>query len=196
MMAVATSGALGRGQHLFQRIAQNQTSHALTNLLARPLPSCCSFLIDVQTAPQQQRYLGTYFDKKQADKEYRRELWNKKVERKQRLLTRRHKFPKNVLKDKFQTWWTQRTKFEHMLESKAKQAKMGWTIKVATIIERIPVIIDDHPQWLKEYMDLRAYLDQFGKRYPKELMPEPKQKFAFTDEELLGGLNEPFGSIL
>ncbi len=83
-----------------------------------------------------------------------------------------------------------------MLESKAKQAKMGWTIKVATIIERIPVIIDDHPQWLKEYMDLRAYLDQFGKRYPKELMPEPKQKFAFTDEELLGGLNEPFGSIL
>lgn len=192
-MAAAGSGILQRGQHLLHRlIPRNQEFHAASNRLNKPSTSAgCSSIFAIrgvggQQLPLQLRCLGTYFDKKEAQKEYRRQLWEKKVARQQRLLTRRDESPRNLLKNQFQSWWKQRTTFENMLESKAKRAKMDWTIKVATVIERIPVILPDQPQWLQEYTDLRFYLDQYGKKYPKELFPEPKQQFAITDEDVIG----------
>jgi hypothetical protein len=75
-----------------------------------------------------------------------------------------------------------------MLDFKARQAKMDWTIKVATIIERIPVILPDTPTWRKEYRyeDLRTHRDQFEKNYAKEFMPDPDENILLTEEELHG----------
>jgi hypothetical protein len=63
---------------------------------------------------------------------------------------------------------------------------------VAAMVERLPVVIPDIPEWEEEYMMLRAYLDTYGKQFPEEtgFMPKDKEEdhVVQTHEEMIGQL--------
>jgi ADP-ribose pyrophosphatase YjhB (NUDIX family) len=135
---------------------------------------------------------STYAEKKQAEKQKRTERYNQKVARLERLKTRRDGKPLDLLKNKFREWFDKKRIYQEIQDRKARQENMEWDIQVAAIVERLPVVTPDKPQWEQDYIDLRTYLDQFGKEYPPELgMPE-SDDFAMTEEDLLAALPEGF----
>ena len=62
------------------------------------------------------------------------------------------------------------------MNRKARQAGMDWKIQVAVIVERLPVVTPDVEEWEQQYLDLRAYLDQFTWEYPEELGMNEKEE--------------------
>mgnify|MGYP003319298804 CR=1 FL=1 len=81
------------------------------------------------------------------------------------------------------------------MDRKARQAGMDWTLKVATIVERLPVVMPDKEAFETEFEDLQAYLKAHsGKAYPKEFMGTDKgvRPEAYTDEDLMGKNDEEF----
>lgn len=58
------------------------------------------------------------------------------------------------------------------------------------MVERLPVVTPDEPQWEEDYMELRAYLDTYGKELPEEtgFMPrdKPEDHIVESDEEMIG----------
>lgn len=137
----------------------------------------------------------SYFERKAANKESRVEAYKHKLERAVRVKSRRDNSVKDVKKDEFRSWWDARRAYEEKMNRKARQAGMDWTIKVATIVERLPVIMADKAPFEVEFENLQARLKaSVGKEYPKEFtgtdggsLPE-----AYTDEELLELLPENF----
>ncbi len=129
-------------------------------------------------------------EKKKAAKEHRRFLYEKKMARQESLKTRRgpNKGPK---RKQFRDWFEPMRQAQLFQDREARRLNLPWKIRVATIIERLPVILPDKPKWQKDYIELRDYLDTFGKIYPKELgfqaddiaetMGHPT-----TEEDLLG----------
>ena len=70
---------------------------------------------------------------------------------------------------------------------------MDWTIQVATIVERLPVIMPDKEPFEIEFEDLQSYLKAHsGKDYPKEFLGNDgsSRPEAYTDEELIGTLDK------
>ena len=131
----------------------------------------------------------SYFERKSASKQLRVEAYKHKLERAVRIKSRRDESPKDVKKDKFRSWWDGRRAYEEQMERKARQAGMDWTINVATIVERLPIVMPDKAEFETEFEDLHAYLQAHsGKDYPSEFvgtdgdgLPE-----AYTDEDLMG----------
>lgn len=122
-------------------------------------------------------------------KQRRKEQWEYAQKRLESLKTRRDDRPRDVKKNAFREWFDKRRIYQEIQDRKARQAKLDWTIQAAAILERLPVVTRDKPQWEIEYHNLKAYLGQFGKEYPEELgfQQNPKD-LVFTDEELLGML--------
>lgn len=137
----------------------------------------------------------SYFERKAATKQLRVEAYKHKLERAIRIKSRRDNSPKDVKKDEFRSWWDGRRAYEEQMNRKARQAEMDWTMKVATIVERLPVVMPDKAPFETEFEDLQAYLKAHsGKEYPKEFVGNEGggRPVAYTDEELMALLPENF----
>jgi len=132
-------------------------------------------------------------ERKDAEKEQRRESWEKKQARLDRLKTRRDDSPKDVKKTLFRSWWDKELLYHDKLHRMAKKEGKPWRIRVAAMVERLPVVTPDVEEWEREYLDLRDYLMTFGKEYPAEtgfmFAPDkPEDHVVESDEELIGKL--------
>lgn len=105
---------------------------------------------------------------------------------------RRDGSPSDVMKHEFREWWEKKRSHEESLDRQARQANEDWQIQVAVVLERLPVVLDDVADWEKEFDELKAYFAQFGKEYPKELVPLRTSPTLVTDEELLAALPPNF----
>lgn len=133
-----------------------------------------------------------YWEAKKEAKQRRTDQFQRKKARLERIKTRRDESPKDVKKNEFRSWFDKKRFFQEMMDRKARQAGLDWTIRVATVVERLPMVIPDKPEWEREYLDLYTYLAQFGKEYPKELGMSEPEKILITDEEFLAMLPEGF----
>jgi len=139
--------------------------------------------------------LSSYFERKAKAKERRIEDYRHKLERVTRINSRRDNSPKDILKNDFRSWWDGRRAYEEKLDRRSRQAGMDWTIKVATIVERLPIVMPDKEEFEREFEDLQAYLlAHRGKEYPKDFTGTDGdgQPEAYTDEELIALLPENF----
>jgi hypothetical protein len=131
----------------------------------------------------------SYFERKAALKQQRIQYFQQKLQRTVRLKHRRDGAPKDVLKNEFKSWWDMRRINEERMERKARQAGMEWKIQVATIVERLPIVLPDKMVFETEYENLQAYLKSHsGKDYPVEFTGTggSNRPVALTDEELIG----------
>ena len=132
----------------------------------------------------------SYQERKDLAKQIRREMWEKKQNRLERLKTRRDHSPKDVKKTLFRSWWDKELMYHDKLIRLAKKEGRPWRIRVAVMVERLPVVTPDVDEWEREYLDLRDYLMTFGKEYPAEtgfmFAPDkPEDHIVESDEELL-----------
>mmetsp|Transcript_5508 Transcript_5508/g.11973 ORF Transcript_5508/g.11973 Transcript_5508/m.11973 type:complete len:385 (+) Transcript_5508:171-1325(+) len=135
----------------------------------------------------------SYKERKDAAKQKRREAWQKKHDRIDRLATRRDHSPKDVLKTQFRSWWDKEVMYHDVLRRAAKKENKPWRIRVAVMVERLPVVTPDMEDWERDYIDLRDYIWTYGKEYPEETgfmyaPDKPEDHIVPTDEELLAGL--------
>ena len=68
-----------------------------------------------------------------------------------------------------QAWFKPKAERENHHNDQAWKLGLEWKLQVAVVLERLPVVLPDKPQWQEDYDNLRTYLDQFGKEYPAEL---------------------------
>ncbi len=93
----------------------------------------------------------------------------------QKLQTRRNDRDVGKRKSHFREWFDKRRIFQEIMDRKARQLNLDWTIQSAAIE------ID--------YYNMKAYLEQFGKEYPDEIGFSPgKGPVYMTEEEILGML--------
>ena len=134
---------------------------------------------------------SSYQARKDAAKQKRREAYERSQDRLLRLPSRRDRSPKDVLRNQFRRWWDGELAYhDHLLRSAKREGK-PWRVRVAVMVERIPVVIPDMDDWEREYVDLRDWLWTYGKEYPEETgfmyaMDRPEDHVIPTDEELLG----------
>jgi hypothetical protein len=131
----------------------------------------------------------SYFERKSALKQQRIQYYQHKLQRTLRCKHRRDSAPKDVLKNEFKSWWDRRRIYEEMMDRKSRQVGMEWKIQVATIVERLPVVLPDKMKFETDFEDLQAYLKYHtGKIYPVEFTGTggSNRPVAFTDEELIG----------
>jgi large subunit ribosomal protein L46 len=132
----------------------------------------------------------SYWDQKKAAKDRRRELYVARMERQERLLVRRAGRPKNEKKLAFQRFFIRKKVQDEVWDRRARQANLDWKIQVAVLVERIPIVLEDKPEWEVEYDKMKAHLNLYGKLYPKELVGEIDWDAVrpMTDDELLAQL--------
>jgi large subunit ribosomal protein L46 len=132
----------------------------------------------------------SYWDQKKAAKDRRRELFVARMERQERLKVRRSGRPKNEKKLEFQRFFIRKKVQDEVWDRRARQAGLDWKIRVAVLVERIPLVLDDKPEWELEYDKMKAHLNLYGKLYPKELVGEIDWEAVrpMTDDELLAQL--------
>jgi hypothetical protein len=146
-----------------------------------------------QTKSENNKTELSYQERKDAAKQLRRETWEKKQDRLGRLKTRRDNSPKDVKRTLFRSWWDKELLHHDKLNRLAKKEGKPWRIRVAAMVERLPVVTPDVEEWEREYLDLRDYLMTFGKEYPAEtgfmFAPDkPEDHIVESDEELIGKL--------
>jgi hypothetical protein len=134
---------------------------------------------------------SSYQARKAALKIKRREAYERSQLRLTRLATRRNHSPKDVKKQAFRAWWDNELKYHDQLLRMAKRNNQPWRIRVAAMVERLPIVTPDMPGWERDFVDLTDYLATFGKEYPEETgfmyaMDKPEDHVVPTDEELLG----------
>ena len=135
----------------------------------------------------------SYQERKDLAKEKRRQTYNTKQLRLQNLKTRRDASPKDVLKTKFRNWYDNELQYHNKLLRLAKKENKPWRIRVAVMVERIPVVTPDMEDWERNYIDLRDYIWTYGKEYPEETgfmyaMDSEEDHIVPSDEELIGKL--------
>lgn len=138
---------------------------------------------------------SSYFERKAASKQLRVEAYQHKLQRAIRIKSRRDNSPKDVKKNEFRSWWDKRRAYEEQMDRKARQVGMEWTMKVAAIVERLPIVMPDKESFETEFEELQAYLNaRGGKEYPKEFMGTGADSLpeAYSDEELMALLPENF----
>lgn len=133
----------------------------------------------------------TYQERKAAAKQQRRETWDKKQARLERLKTRRDHSPKDVKRTLFRSWWDKEMMYHNKLQRMAKKEGKPWRIRVAAMVERLPVVTSDVEEWEQDYIDLRDFLMTFGKEYPAEtgfmFAPDKEEDHIVeSDEDLIG----------
>lgn len=145
------------------------------------------------TSEKKPKSLSEFQAQKAAAKQYRTDLYNSKMERKARLPSRRDEKKKNYNKNLFRQWFDPLASRQAYYDRDARRQGLQWKIKVAAMVERLPVVTPDMPDWELDYLDLRAELDRYRKQYPKELgLADPMDKKPVTLEELYASLPEGF----
>lgn len=133
-----------------------------------------------------------YLAQKTAAKEKRRQQYETKVDRNERLQTRRTESPRDQKKRQFRSWFIKKKVDEEFMVRKARQAGLDWKIDVAVIVERRNVVLPDREDWEVEYEDLKTHLLQYGVEYPKELYNMNHGSAAVTEEEIIDMLPKGF----
>ena len=135
----------------------------------------------------------SYAARKAAAKEQRRQKYLRRQERRDALQNRRSRVNgegQGGKKAAFREWFDRYRARQETMERKARQADLPWKVRVAAVVERLPVVLPDMPQWEEDFEELRGYLEGFGREYPKELNftreLEEGEKHNMTLEELLG----------
>ena len=154
-----------------------------------PYPSSVSSLLSLQmrsmalSASSEQ-----YLNNKKALKELRTQRYAERQEHKKVVKQRRRGRNKGVRKRKFEAWFKPKKKHEEINNWRSKKLGMDWKIQVAVVLERLPKVLPDKPDWEREWDNLKDYLDQFGREYPEKLMGthEIMSQEEITDEALLG----------
>mmetsp|Transcript_24868 Transcript_24868/g.34756 ORF Transcript_24868/g.34756 Transcript_24868/m.34756 type:complete len:365 (-) Transcript_24868:219-1313(-) len=137
----------------------------------------------------------SWYETKKAMKKIRSQRYDAQQDRKERLKTRQgSQVNRGTKKKEFDEWFNKRRVYQEIMERKARQAGKEWTLRVGVVLERLPVVTPDIPQWEEDYLDLRQLLDTYGKAYPKELgmdyYPEPGE--VLTRKDMLEMLPEGF----
>jgi hypothetical protein len=133
----------------------------------------------------------SYQERKEGAKQQRRETWDKKQSRLEHLKTRRDHSPKDVKRTLFRSWWDKELLYHNKLQRLAKKEGKPWRIRVAAMVERLPVVTPDVEEWEQDYIDLRDFLMTFGKDYPAEtgfmFAPDKEEDHVVeSDEDLIG----------
>jgi len=71
--------------------------------------------------------------------------------------------------------------------------KVEWKLRVAAVVERLPVVTPDMPKWESDYWQLRDYLDLFEKEYPEGnpfMAPHDEAKETESYEDIIASLPE------
>jgi 39S mitochondrial ribosomal protein L46 len=156
-------------------IASSTSRAALFKLSTTRLRSTPTTMIqDLSPKASLSRYFSTsaqeaYWNEKKELKRIRTERFAERLAHKEVVKKRRDGKPKNVKKKIFDAWFLPKIKYELLANRKCKRLGMEWKTQVAVVLERLPVVLPDKPQWEKDYDNLRDYLDQFGIDYPPEL---------------------------
>mmetsp|Transcript_44931 Transcript_44931/g.66099 ORF Transcript_44931/g.66099 Transcript_44931/m.66099 type:complete len:348 (+) Transcript_44931:112-1155(+) len=121
-----------------------------------------------------------------------KEAYDRQQKRLASLPFRRVGKPRDVKKNAFRAWFDPVRREQEYHVRNARREKLDWKIRVMAVVERLPEVTPDVPEWEKEYLDLKEYLDSFGKVYPPEsgLMPPEEDDGPVTEEELLALLPE------
>lgn len=144
---------------------------------------------------QSVQWMSTYAERKAEAKNSRRELYEERQRNKERRRHRRDGKPHNVKKDAFRSWF-QPLREEHWnLHHLAHAQGLSWNIKVATVVERLPVILPDVPKWAKDYADLKSFLDSYTPEYPPELNLNEKKPYASVEEAAAGAEEDLLASV-
>jgi large subunit ribosomal protein L46 len=183
--------------HSQSTILDRATRNNLSEEAARVSTTPRSFAADAATNEKKAAAPSAaegYWEKKKAAKERRRILWEAAQERKERLKTRRKGRPEVGQKRRdFRSFFIKKKVDEEHMNRKARQAGLDWQVKVAVILERCYVVLPDKEDWEIEYENMKTFLGQFGKEYPKELFDIDYDKpRPITDEELLAMLPKGF----
>lgn len=138
--------------------------------------------------------LDQYSAEKEAAKQHRINLYNAKISRKEGLKTRQDQEKKNHKKKQFRTWFDAMASNQAYLDREARRQGKQWKIKVAAMVERLPVVTPDRPQWELDFLNLKAELGRYdGIAYPKELgFPDPIDDRVLSEQELMDLLPEGF----
>lgn len=135
----------------------------------------------------------TYAQQKVLAKERRRQTYEAKLNRGSSLKARRENSKeRGAHASTFRSWFDQYKTRNETMDRKARQSGLPWQVRVAAVVERLPVILPDKEQWEVDYEELDAYLKQFGRDYPKELgykagpNVEAGESWVTNYEEILG----------
>ena len=135
----------------------------------------------------------TYAQQKVLAKERRRQTYEAKLNRESSLKTRRaDSNERGAHASTFRSWFDQYKTRNETMDRKARKSGLPWQVRVAAVVERLPVILPDKEQWEMDYEELEAYLKQFGRDYPKELgykagpNIEAGESWVTNYEEILG----------
>ena len=112
----------------------------------------------------------TYAQQKVLAKERRRQTYEAKQNRGSSLKVRREgSSERGAHASTFRSWFDQYKTRNETMDRKARQSGLPWQVRVAAVVERLPVVLPDKEQWEVDYEELDAYLKQFGRDFPKEL---------------------------
>lgn len=141
--------------------------------------------------------LDQYSAEKEAAKQHRINLYNAKISRKEGLKTRQDQEKKNHKKKQFRTWFDAMASNQAYLDREARRQGKQWKIKVAAMVERLPVVTPDRPQWELDFLNLKAELGRYdGIAYPKELgFPDPIDDRVLSEQELMGKYYVWYGMV-
>jgi len=97
---------------------------------------------------------------------------------------------KNHKKSQFREWFDGMASKQAYLDREAKRQGKQWKIKVAAMVERLPIVTPDKHPWEMDFLNLQAELSRYdGIAYPKELgFSDPIDHEVLSEEELLGTL--------
>lgn len=133
-------------------------------------------------------------DAKRAAKEKRTDLFQSRLERAERVKTRREGRDTGVKKRLFDGWFEKKKTWEQIQDRKARQAGLEWKIDCSVIIERLPIVTPNLPTWAVDMETLMDYLNSFGKDYPKELNLGDRLPMGevISDEEMFSQLPDGY----
>lgn len=127
----------------------------------------------------------SYLERKKLKKELRTQRYNAHEERLERLKVRQKNQPdRGKKKNEFRSWFIATKVDDEYANRDAKRLGLGWKIRVATILERLPIILPDKEDWERDWDVFKAYKNQFGKVMPKpygpgeDLVIEPEENFT------------------
>lgn len=90
--------------------------------------------------------------------------------------------------------------YHNKLQRMAKKEGKPWRIRVAAMVERLPVVTPDVEEWEQDYIDLRDFLMTFGKEYPAEtgfmFAPDKEEDHIVESVEDLIGKFVDVGAVL
>ena len=129
----------------------------------------------------------SYWERKAALKEKRREFHRQHVERLERLKTRRAGRNGGVHRRAFRHWFLPKKMDEEYHHRKAKQAGLDWHYRIAAVVQRNNKVQPDKMDFEIAYENLKEQLGVWGKVYPEAFAGKDKIEDVkpMTDEELI-----------